>query len=233
MFVPLQRSSSAASLSSERVSVCLQAAESETVCPGEVTDSQLRYCYHQFISLRDICVLDWQYEMWLSKFQTGCLSQLVIVLLRWDWVSLMEPPGYLLIKCISSSILIYFSSLQCWFVSLAIYDCHHFQLFLLYLHIFCCIHLLSFICFHALSLPEYYYVSVGIENHQKLWNIHLSSIISAVRMQIRRLIKIVNAYIGLRGGVYMHGCTVSMAALLHIKPLMSSLLRAKRIQHCT
>lgn len=38
---------------------------------------------------------------------------------------------------------------------------------------------------------------------------------------------------GKKAGVYMHGGAVSVAALLYIKPLMSSLLQAKEIQHCT
>lgn len=45
------------------------------------------------MSLGGICVLDWQYEMGLSKFQAGRLSQLVIVLPQWDRISMIEPPG--------------------------------------------------------------------------------------------------------------------------------------------
>lgn len=54
---------------------------------------QLHKCSHTFISLGDICVLDWQYEMGLSKFQTGSLSHLVVLLLRWARIGMMGPPG--------------------------------------------------------------------------------------------------------------------------------------------
>lgn len=56
--------------------------------------------------------------------------------------------------------------------------------------------------------------------------------ISSIQMlktirSIRRVLQVV------QGDVYMYVCAVFMAALLHIKPLMSSLLQAKKIQHCT
>ena len=50
------------------------------------------------MSLGGICVLDWQYEMGLGKFQAGRLSQLVIVLLRWGRISMMGPPGCVVIS---------------------------------------------------------------------------------------------------------------------------------------
>lgn len=81
-------------------SVCLPAGSTVTdSVPRRSVPFLLPHeCYHKFISLGDICVLNRQDVTGLSEFQPGSLSQLVTVLFRRRAIGVMRPAGYMAVN---------------------------------------------------------------------------------------------------------------------------------------
>lgn len=81
-------------------SVCLPAGSAVTdSVPRQSVPFLLPHeCYHKFISLGDICVLNRQDVTGLPEFQPGSLSQLVTVLFRRGGIGVMRPAGYVAVN---------------------------------------------------------------------------------------------------------------------------------------